>query len=90
LGTKTLGFRIPAKKDLLDILKETGPLVSTSVNHPGEKPAATINEAKKYFGNQIDLYVDEGELNSSPSTLIKLENGKVSVLREGDIKIEIE
>ena len=87
-GTKTLAFRMPDKKDLLELLKKTGPLLAPSANHPGEKPALTIEEARKYFGDNIDFYVDEGKLESLPSTLIKIENEKVVVLREGAVKIK--
>ena len=84
LGTKTLAFRVPDKKDLLELLKITGPLLAPSANHPGENPALTIEEARNYFGNNVDFYVDEGRLESLPSTLIKIENEKVVVLREGE------
>jgi len=90
MGTKSLAFRIPNKKNLLDLLEKTGPLVAPSANHQSEKPALTIEEARKYFDNEVDFYVDEGKLESLPSTLIKIENGKIAVLREGakDIKID--
>lgn len=86
-GTKTLAFRVPEKKELRDILKETGPLVAPSVNHENEVPAFTIPEAKVYFGNEIDFYVDAGEVVSESSTLVKIVNGKFEVLREGAVKI---
>ena len=87
LGTKTLAFRMPDKEDLLELLKETGPLLAPSVNHPGEKEALTIEESKAYFGDGVDFYVDGGKLESLPSTLIKIEGGKIVVLREGVVKI---
>jgi L-threonylcarbamoyladenylate synthase len=86
-GTKTLAFRMPNKKNLLELLKKTGPLLAPSANHPGEKPALTIEEARKYFGDNIDFYVDEGRLESLPSTLIKIKNERVVILREGAVKI---
>jgi L-threonylcarbamoyladenylate synthase len=87
LGTKTLAFRMPDKKDLLKLLKLTGPLLAPSANHPGEKPALMIEEARAYFSNDADFYADEGKLESLPSTLIKIENGKIIVLREGAVAI---
>jgi L-threonylcarbamoyladenylate synthase len=86
-GTKSLAFRLPDKDSLLALLKESGPLVSTSVNPEGMTPAKTIIEAKKYFGDQIDDYLDEGVLDSPPSTVITIENGKIKVLREGAVII---
>jgi len=88
-GAKTLAFRIPDKKDLLAFLKKTGPLVAPSVNPEGAEPAKTIIEAKKYFGKNVDLYIDGGQLNSLPSTLVRIENGGIKVLRKGAVNLEI-
>lgn len=88
LGKETLAFRMPDKKDLLELIKKTGPLISTSANPEGKKPASTIEEVKAYFGDNVDFYLDEGKLESLPSTLIKIENRKIVVLREGVIKID--
>ena len=88
-GTGSLAFRLPIKDNLLDLLKITGPLVSTSANPEGKPYAKTIIQAKKYFGDSVDFYVDEGRLESSPSTLIEITNGKVKILRQGEVKIKI-
>ncbi|MFA6919307.1 MAG: tRNA pseudouridine(55) synthase TruB [Patescibacteria group bacterium] len=86
-GTKGLAFRLPKKPSLINILKQTGPLISTSANPEGEVPAKTIAEAKKYFGHEVDFYVS-GKSNSEPSTLAQLQsNGELVVLRQGAVKI---
>lgn len=82
-GTKTLAFRMPNNSKLLDILKKTGPLVAPSANFEGSKPAETIDEAKGYFGNEVDFYVDGGKLVGLPSTLVAIKEGKIKVLRQG-------
>lgn len=86
-GTKTLAFRLPDYPELVDLLKKTGPLIAPSANPESEEPAKTIREAKNYFGGKVDFYVDIGRLESLPSTLISVENGKVEVLRQGEIRI---
>lgn len=87
-GNNSLAFRMPKDKNLIKILKQTGPLVAPSANIEGEKPAENINEAKRYFGNNVAFYVDAGELKSQPSTVISLgETGEITVLREGKFKI---
>lgn len=86
-GTKTLALRWPEKKSLTNLLEKTGPLAAPSANPKGSMFAENIDEAKNYFGDQIDFYVDGGELNSLPSTLISLENGEVKILREGAVKM---
>lgn len=86
-GTNTLAFRLPAKKSLRQLLRNVGPLVAPSANLEGKPPAKTIREAKKYFGNRVDMYVDAGRLVSPPSTLIALANKKLIVLRKGAVTI---
>ncbi|HBB36412.1 MAG: hypothetical protein UX02_C0004G0039 [Candidatus Moranbacteria bacterium GW2011_GWC1_45_18] len=86
-GTKTLSFRIPKKPSLAKLLKKTGPLISSSANPEGKKPAQTISEARKYFGDRVDFYVSGGKMNLLPSTLIGIKNGKISVIRKGAGKI---
>jgi L-threonylcarbamoyladenylate synthase len=86
-GTKSLAFRVPKKNSLIDLLKKTGPLISTSANPEGKKPAETIAEAKVYFGKAIDAYASGGKMKSLPSTLIEIKNSRISVIREGAGKI---
>ncbi|HBQ50940.1 TPA: threonylcarbamoyl-AMP synthase [Candidatus Daviesbacteria bacterium] len=79
-----LAFRMPKNKKLLALLREVGPLVAPSANIEGEPPAQNIDEAKKYFGNRVDFYLDGGKIESSPSTLIKLaSDGLYHILRQG-------
>jgi len=85
-GTKSLAFRLPASSNLNDFLKKTGPLVAPSANVEGRPPAKTIKEAKHYFGDRVSFYIDVGRLTSKPSTLIKIENGTVVILRKGAVK----
>jgi len=86
-GTNSLAFRFPAKTGLLEILDQTGPLVAPSANPEGSEPAENIAAAREYFGDRIDFYYGSGRLQSPPSTLIRIEKGKVEVLREGAVKI---
>ncbi len=88
-GTKTLAFRLPEKKELIDILKETGPLVAPSANLEGEMPSLTIEEAKRYFGTSVDFYVDEGLVQSEPSSIVQITGHKILIIREGAEKIKI-
>ncbi len=88
-GKGSLGFRIPNKKDLIDLMKIIGrPLIAPSANPEGEKPAEDINQAISYFGISIDLYIDGGKLKRKfPSTVVKIENG-IYMIREGNVKRE--
>lgn len=86
-GGKTLSFRLPANKELRNLLITAGPLVAPSANPQRLKPASNIKEAKRYFGDKLDFYNDSGRLVSQPSTLIEIKNNKVFILRPGAVKI---
>jgi L-threonylcarbamoyladenylate synthase len=80
-GTESLAFRLPKDHLLGKLLKITGPLIAPSANPEGKVPGLTIKEIQKYFGEKIDLYVNGGERNSPPSTLISLLDDKLQVFR---------
>jgi L-threonylcarbamoyladenylate synthase len=86
-GGETLSFRLPANKELRNLLGVVGPLVAPSANPQGLKPASNIKESKKYFGDRLDFYNNSGYLSSQPSTLIEIKNNKILVLRSGAVKI---
>lgn len=86
-GKNSLALRIPDNEFLINLLEITGPIVAPSANFEGEKPAKNIGEAKKYFKDSVSFYIDAGELDSPPSTVIKLKKLKLTILREGAVKI---
>jgi len=87
-GGKSIAFRIPDKKDLLELLERTGPLVAPSANPEGREPAKNIEEAKKYFADEVELYVDGGELFGDPSTLVSFDDKKNFIIeRKGAVKL---
>lgn len=82
-GIGSLAVRIPQDQKLIRLLNHTGPLITTSANLPDEPSSNTIEEAKAYFGNNVDFYIDSGDLSANqPSAIIKIENGKVVIIRE--------
>lgn len=80
-GTWTLAVRLPASESLRNLVKAVGPLIATSANLEGKKPAVSIAEAKAQFGEAVDFYLDGGTIDAKPSRLIKVENGAVVELR---------
>lgn len=85
----SLAVRLPELPELQELLKHTGPLLTTSANLPGESPAVNIEQAKSYFGDQVDFYEDGGDLSSrQPSTIIRVVDDAVEVLRPGAVKIK--
>ncbi len=89
-GKNELAFRIPEDKELIDLMEDIKtPLVAPSANPEGKPPAKNIKEAVNYFGEMVDMYIDGGEISSEkPSTIVKVENGEIKVIREGNISFE--
>jgi L-threonylcarbamoyladenylate synthase len=84
----SLAVRLPKAKDLNKLLMQTGPLLTSSANKPDHPVANTLSQAKDYFGDQVDFYVDGGDLsNSAPSTIIRILDDAIEVLRQGAVKI---
>ncbi|MFZ1019733.1 MAG: L-threonylcarbamoyladenylate synthase [Minisyncoccia bacterium] len=82
-GTNTRSFRLPDSSSFREFLKKTGPLLAPSANTEGNPIAKNIQEAKNYFGNVVDIYIDGGEIAGKPSKIIKLhKDGSATVLRE--------
>lgn len=81
-GTKTLAFRIPSNLELQNLLKQTGPLIAPSANTEAMPPSKNITEAKKYFGDLVNLYIDGGEISGKASKVVRLhKDGFVETIR---------
>lgn len=88
-GKYSLAVRIPDQPELLRLLERTGPLLTSSANHPAEPTANTVDEARAYFGDKVDFYVDGGDLSGrAPSTVIRIVDDAIEVLREGAVKLQ--
>lgn len=81
----TLAFRVvPSGTALSELIRLVGPLLAPSANLAGQPPATTINEAIAYFGDQVAVYVDSGEVaEAAPSRVIKFtDDGQLVALRQ--------
>lgn len=55
----------------------------------GEKSHTNAQEIEEDIKNKVDLVVDDGEAKIGiPSTIIKIENKEIKILREGPISKE--
>lgn len=90
LGKQSLACRVSkGPEELLNTLSITGPLMTTSANLPGQAEATTLAEAEKYFGANVDFYVDGGDLSErKSSTVIRVIDDAIEVLRLGAVNID--
>lgn len=87
---KFLGFRIIENNFIQNLLRKfAGILAVTSANESTQKAATSAAEVEKYFKfSQLDLLIDGGiSKQETASTVVKITDGKVTILRQGLINI---
>ncbi len=87
-GTRTIAFRLPSDESLRAFLRQSGPLIAPSANRAEEPAATTITEAKNFFGDTVDCYIDGGKKEGAPSTLVRWTPESITILRQGAIKLD--
>ena len=89
-GNDTVGVRIPDNKDLLEIIRRLNrPVVSTSANITETPVITSIEMLEKEIIDNIDYIEDGGYLDNQSSTIVKIDDNKLVILREGKITDEI-
>lgn len=78
-----VGFRVPKRRDLRQLLFLTGPLAVTSANLSGSPPLFKRKELEKTF--PFPLFSSDFFGTGTPSTVIAYREGNWSLLREGEI-----
>jgi L-threonylcarbamoyladenylate synthase len=85
--TGGVGVRISSQPIATELVKALGrPLTATSANPSGQVPSRTIEEAKKYFAGQIDIFIDGGKFTSTTgSTVAEISGDTIKIIRAGEI-----
>lgn len=85
----SLAVRIPQDEAFRKLLEQTGPLLTSSANQPGDPAANTIAEAERYFTDKVDFYVDGGDISGrSSSTVVRLSSDHtLEILRQGAVEV---
>jgi len=88
-GTGKVAVRIPGKGIALDLAQNLGlPLTSTSANPSGQQPATETSQLIRYFGDKIDVIIDNGRTpGGNPSTIVDVTVEPPKVLRTGRITL---
>lgn len=86
-----VGIRLPKDKELLELINKLNkPLISTSANITGTETITNINMLEDEMIKQIPYIYDKGEILNPASTIVKVENDKVIILREGSLTKSIQ
>jgi L-threonylcarbamoyladenylate synthase len=84
----TIGIRMPNLAFTLALLKQTGPLATTSANRSGASNPTTAEDVLDQLGSEIDLVLDGGPTaGSMASTVVDLTEPEIKILREGPISL---
>jgi L-threonylcarbamoyladenylate synthase len=82
-----IGVRVSSHPLAARLSRELGrPLTATSANPSGKEPARTIEQARAYFGDRIEIFLDAGALaGKSGSTVAEVNGDQIKIIREGEI-----
>lgn len=86
-GIRTIALRCPdaAWRASIDT-----PLALTSANRSGEPDCVSHDDAMETLGDEFAASLStEAPLSGAPSTVLRVENGKLTVFRQGDLKVEL-
>ena len=87
-GASTLGVRVPAHEGCRRLISQCGGwLTGTSANLSGRPSARTATEASQQIGESVDLILDGGHLKEMASTVVKVVDNTVTILRTGPVGV---
>ncbi|MFB1027300.1 MAG: L-threonylcarbamoyladenylate synthase [Flavobacteriaceae bacterium] len=89
---KTVGIRIPDNTIALEIVKSLGnPIVSTSIHDEDELLEYTTDPELIFekWSSKVDLVIDGGYGDNTPSTVVEVKDSEITILREGKGTIDI-
>lgn len=78
-------LRIPDDKQLLAVLRKTGPLLVTSANSHGLETSENLEAALSQLHGEPDLAIDGGTLHTVPSTIVNCRKDPPVIERHGVI-----
>ena len=89
IGYKTIGVRIPNCDIALNILKENGPMLTTSVNESGSIPLNEYDDIKRDYNDLVDYIYDTNTHSSNiSSTVVLINDNEFKILRAGEITLD--
>jgi L-threonylcarbamoyladenylate synthase len=85
-GLDKVAIRIPNNIVALELLSKFGPLTATSANIHDKKPPVNIDDISMQLKTcDIAVYIDDGRLEGSPSTIVDLTQKPFKIIRKGAI-----
>lgn len=89
-NTNTVGIRMPEGEIARKLVGSAGvPIATTSANISGDQSGTNLGNIRPKFEDKVDYLIDGGESKIGvPSTVIRVVDDEIQVLREGSITKE--
>lgn len=85
-NSEFVAIRMPKDERLIRIMNQLQkPVISTSANISSHESITNPNQLEPRMKAKINCIIDEGTVNNEASTLIKVENDQIIILRAGSI-----
>jgi L-threonylcarbamoyladenylate synthase len=85
----TVGVRMPNHPVALALLRQSGPLATTSANLSGGPDPTTAQDVFSQLNGRIDLILDGGSCPGGvPSTVVDCTSSDLRILRQGPLSLE--
>lgn len=85
-----IAIRMPNNKTLLNLINKLDrPIIATSANIAHQKTITSLNLLEDSIKENVDYIYDIGYLEDNPSTIIRVLNTKIEIIRAGSIAKDI-
>jgi L-threonylcarbamoyladenylate synthase len=85
----SIGVRLSSHPIARALVRRFGrPITAPSANPAGRPPATTIDMARGYFADRVDLYLDGGRLPGEPASTVVDVRAEMRVIRAGAVPVE--
>jgi L-threonylcarbamoyladenylate synthase len=82
----TVAVRMPLHPVAIELLETTGPMAVSSANRHGEPPGSTAIEARMQLGDDVAVYLEDGQVPGGvASTIVDVTGERPRILRLGAI-----
>ena len=85
-GSELVGIRYPDNKELNELMdKLKKPLISTSCNISSKEVITSIDMLEEDISKHVSYVYDGGILSDTSSTIVRVNSGKIEILRDGEL-----
>lgn len=82
----TVAIRMPMHPVAIELLERTGPMAVSSANRSGQPPAQTAAEARAQLGDEVAVYLEDGQAMAGiASTIVDVTGPRPVLLRTGGV-----